>query len=161
MKRAILTLAAILAAGAAAAAEPQSLPKSGAVQHAAYTVCRQSAAIDLGEVGSDSAADCTGIVKTRDGAKPFDNLALHCLEESVARKAGYKFTGSCVETDGDGDKIFLTYEGPESGPLAVLGGTGKYKGINGKGQWRVTDAPGNTAALFAFTLDYEFEWERQ
>ena len=94
----------------------------------------------------------------RDGAKLFDNLSLHCLEGSVARKAGYKFTGTCVETDGDGDKLYLTYEGPESGPVEVLGGTGKFKGIKGKGQWRVTDAPGNTASLFAFTFDYEFDW---
>ena len=40
----------------------------------------------------------------------------------------------------------------------MLGGTGKFKGMKGKGQWRVTDAPGNTASLFAFTLDYEFDW---
>ncbi len=40
----------------------------------------------------------------------------------------------------------------------MLGGTGKFKGITGKGQWRVADAPGNTASLFAFTLDYDFAW---
>ena len=88
-------------------------------------------------------------------SKPLDNLALRCLEGiPVARKAGYKFTGSCVETDGDGDKLYLAYEGPEDGPLTVLGGTGKYKGITGAGRWRVADAPGNTATLFAFTLNY-------
>jgi len=156
MIRLAATIAAVLTATAAGAAEA---PKAGSVKHAAYTVCRQTAAIDLGEVGSDTSADCTGIVKA-DGGGAFDNLALHCLEGSVARKAGYKFTGSCVETDGDGDKIFLTYEGPESGPVDVLGGTGKFKGITGKGQWKVTDAPGNTDKLFAFTLDYGFDWTR-
>jgi hypothetical protein len=154
--RLILSLAATLIA---ACAHAESLPKTGSVKHAAYTVCRQVAAVDLGEVGSDTAADCTGVVKTTDGSKPFDNLALHCLEGSVARKAGYKFTGSCVETDGDGDKLYLTYEGPEDGPVSVLGGSGKYKGIKGEGRWRVTDAPGNTATLFAFTLDYGFDWK--
>jgi hypothetical protein len=157
MSRLVVTIAAVLAASAAHA-ESASLPKSGSVKHAAYTVCRSAAAIDLGEVGSDSAADCTGIVRTTDGSKPLDNLALHCLEESVARKAGYKFTGSCVETDGAGDKIYLTYEGPESGPVEVLGGTGKFKGVKGTGKWTVTDAPGNNATLFAFTFDYEFSW---
>ena len=153
--RLIVPLAAL---ALATAAQAESLPAAGSVKHRAFTVCRSAAAIDLGEVGSDSSADCTGIVRTEDGSKPLDNLALHCLEGSVARKSGYKFTGSCVETDGDGDKLFLTYEGPESGPVAVLGGTGKFKGIAGKGQWRVTDAPGNTATLFAFTLDYGFDW---
>ena len=156
MRRLAILFAAALAA---AAARADALPKTGAVKHAAYTVCRQAVAVDLGEVGSDSAADCTGIVKTTDGSKPLDNLSLRCLEASVARKAGYKFTGSCVETDGDGDKLYLTYEGPEDGPLTVLGGTGKFKGIQGAGHWRVTDAPGNTANLFAFTLDYQFDWK--
>jgi hypothetical protein len=149
----ILFVAALASPAAAA-----GLPKTGAVKHSAYTVCRSAAAVDLGDIGSDASALCTGIVKTRDGAKPLDNLALTCLEESTARKAGYKFTGTCVETDIDGDKLYLTYEGPESGPLDVLGGTGKFKGIKGKGQWRVADAPGNTASVFAFTLDYEFDW---
>jgi len=146
----------VLAGAANAAAAP--LPKTGSVNHAAYVVCRSAAAVDLGEVGSDTSADCTGIVRTPDRSQPLDNLALHCLEGSVARKSGYKFTGSCVETDADGDKLFLTYEGPESGPVEVLGGAGKFKGIKGKGQWRVADAPGNTASLFAFTLDYDFAW---
>jgi len=154
MRLAILIAATL----AAAAAHAEALPKTGSVKHAAYTVCRQSVAIDLGEVGSDTSAECAGIVKATDGSKPLDNLELRCLEGSVARKAGYKFTGSCVETDGDGDKLFLTYEGPEDGPVAVLGGTGKYKGIKGAGHWRVTDAPGNTATLFAFTLEYDFDW---
>ncbi len=157
MHRIAIFAAVTLAAVAGARAD--ALPKTGSVKHSAYTVCRQTNFIDLGEVGSDSSAECTGIVRTVDGAKPLDNLALRCLEGSVARKAGYKFTGSCIETDGDGDKLYLYYEGPEDGPLSLLGGTGKYKGITGAGHWRVVDAPGNTATLFAFTLSYEAEWK--
>jgi hypothetical protein len=151
----LLTVGLVVLASAASAAP---LPKTGSVKHVAYVVCRSAAAVDLGAAGSNTSADCTGIVRTSDRAQPLDNLALHCLEESVARRSGYKFTGSCVETDSDGDELYLTYEGPESGPIELLGGTGKYKGISGKGQWRVADAPGNTASLFAFTLDYDFAW---
>jgi hypothetical protein len=150
-------LAALPAVSAMAAGA--ALPKSGSVHHAAYTICRSLGGADLGEFGSDTSADCHAIVRTKDGAKAFDNLAMQCLEDSTARKSGYKFTGSCVETDADGDKLFLTYEGPESGPVDVLGGTGKYKGLTGKGQWTVADAPGNTATLFGFTLDYSFDWK--
>jgi hypothetical protein len=153
--RTIIPLAVSLIA---TAAEAESLPKTGSVKHAAYTICRSAAAVDLGEVGRNTSADCTGIVRTTDGSAALDNLALHCLEESVARKSGYKFTGSCVETDSAGDKIYLSYEGPESGPLEVLGGTGKFRGIRGQGQWSVADAPGNTDSLFAFTLTYGFDW---
>ena len=150
-----LALGALVWTPALAATAPA--PQAGAVKHSAYTVCRLAAAVDLGEVGSNTSADCTGIVRTRDGAKPLDNLALHCLEESEARKAGYKFTGYCTETDADGDKLFLSYEGPESGPIQVLGGTGKYAKTHGKGEWKVADAPGNTASLFAFTFDYDLD----
>ena len=85
----------------------------------------------MGPVGSNSSAECIGIVKTRDGSKLLDNLAIRCLEEAKARPEGYTFTGTCVQTDADGDKLFMTYEGPESGDIALLGGTGKYQRYTG------------------------------
>jgi hypothetical protein len=153
-------LAASSALGApASAAEP--LPKSGAVKLAAYTVCRSLAIVDMGPAGSNSSADCNGIVKAREGSKLLDNLAIRCLEESKARPDGYKFTGTCVQTDGDGDKIFMTYEGPEGGTVEWIGGTGKYKDVVGSGTWSVADAPGNNASLFAFTLTYDTTWTQK
>ena len=154
---ALFILATLIASPATAtAADP--LPASGAAKLAAYAVCRSLAIVDMGPVGSNSSAECTGIVKTRDGSKLLDNLAIRCLEESKARADGYKFTGTCVQTDGDGDQLFMTYEGPESGPVEWIGGTGKYKDVAGAGTWTVADAPGNNASLFAFTLSYDVSW---
>jgi hypothetical protein len=152
----VILIAFIAGAAPAFAAEP--FPPSGAAKLAAYTVCRSAAIVDMGPVGSNSSAECIGIVKTRDGSKLLDNLAIRCLEEAKARPEGYAFTGTCIHTDADGDKIFMTYEGPESGTVALIGGTGKYKDIAGTGTWSVTDAPGNTAQLFAFTLTYDVSW---
>jgi hypothetical protein len=137
-----------------------AFPASGSAKLAAYAVCRSAVIVDMGPVGSNSSAECTGIVKTRDGSKLLDNLAIRCMEESKARPQGYAFTGTCIETDGDGDKIFMSYEGPEGGDIALLGGTGKYQDIAGKGTWSVADAPGNTTQLFAFTLDYDVTWTK-
>jgi hypothetical protein len=157
---ALFTLAALIALPAMAiAADP--LPESGAAKLATYAVCRSAVIIDMGPVGSNSSAECQGIVKTRDGSKLLDNLAIRCLEESKARPDGYKFTGTCVQTDVDGDKIFMTYEGPESGPVEWIGGTGKYKDVVGSGTWSVADAPGNNANLFAFTLTYDATWTQK
>ena len=153
---AFVILSALMASAPAFAAEP--FPKNGAAKLAAYTVCRSLAIVDMGSAGSQSSAECNGIVRTRDGSKLLDNLAIRCLEEARARPDGYKFFGSCVQTDADGDKIFMTYEGPESGPVEWLGGTGKYKDIAGSGTWTVADAPGNSSSLFAFTLSYEASW---
>jgi len=158
MKDAIVLAAALALAAVAPASAAEPFPKAGEAKLAAYTICRSAASIDMGKVGSQSSADCSAIVKSVAGASPLDNLAMRCLEESEARVAGYKFTGTCVETDADGDKIYLSYEGPESGPVALLGGSGKYEGITGAGQWTVADAPGNTGSLFAFTLSYDVKW---
>ena len=77
---ALFTLATLIALPAAAmAADP--LPDSGAAKLAAYAVCRSAVIVDMGPVGSNSSAECIGIVKTRDGSKLLDNLAIRCLEE--------------------------------------------------------------------------------
>lgn len=154
---ALLFVGAVAVAAQALAAEP--MPQTGAAKLAAYAVCRSAVIVDMGPVGSNSSAECTGIVKTRDGSKLLDNLAIRCLEESKARPSGYAFTGTCIQTDSDGDKLFMTYEGPESGTLEWIGGAGKYEGIAGKGTWSVADAPGNTPQLFAFTLTMDATWE--
>jgi hypothetical protein len=154
---ALIIFAAFIASAAPAlAAEP--FPASGAAKLAAYSVCRSAAIVDMGPVGSNSSAECIGIVKTQDGSKLLDNQAIRCLEEAKARPEGYAFTGTCIQTDADGDKLFMAYEGPESGTIALIGGTGKYKDVTGKGTWSVTDAPGNTAQLFLFTLSYDVTW---
>ena len=155
---AFLLLAALLALHSPTLAD-EVFPKTGEARLAAYSVCRSLAIVDMGPIGSNSSAECTGIVKTRDGGKLLDNLAIRCLEEAKARPEGYAFTGACIQTDADGDRIYMTYEGPEGGDIAILGGTGKYKDISGKGTWTVADAPGNTASLFAFTLSYDVIWE--
>jgi hypothetical protein len=156
-----LSLFLLASAAPAPALAAELMPQIGAAKLAAYAVCRSLAIVDMGPVGSNSSAECTGIVKTRDGSKLLDNLAIRCLEEAKARPEGYAFTGTCVQTDGDGDKLFMTYEGPEGGDIALLGGTGKYKDIAGKGTWSVADAPGNTSSLFAFTLTYDVTWTQK
>jgi hypothetical protein len=152
----LIFAAAIAGAAPALAADP--FPVSGAAKLAAYSVCRSAVIVDMGPVGSDSSAECTGIVKTLDGSKVLDNFAIRCIEEAKARREGYAFSGTCIQTDGDGDKIFMTYEGPETGTIEWIGGTGKYQDILGKGTWSVVDAPGNSAQLFAFTFNYDVNW---
>ena len=154
---AFLLLVASLASRSPALAD-EPLPITGAAKLAAYAVCRSLAIVDMGPVGSNSSAECTGVVKSRDGSKLLDNLAIRCLEEARARPEGYAFTGTCIHTDGDGDKLYMTYQGPEGGDIALLGGTGKFKDITGKGTWSVVDAPGNTSSLFVFTLAYDVTW---
>jgi hypothetical protein len=146
-------------ASAAPAFAADPFPASGAAKLAAYSVCRAGVILDMGAaVGSNSSAECTGIVKTRDGSQLLDNLAIRCIEDAKVRPEAYAYTGACIQTDDDGDKIFMSYEGPEGGTIEWIGGTGKYQDITGKGAWSVVDAPGNNAQLFAYTLSYDVSW---
>ena len=120
--------------------------------------CRPLTVIDMGSAGSEAATECNGIVKNLDNQKSPDNLAIHCLEDASSRPEAYKYSGTCVQTDGDGDKLFMTYEGSKNGQIKWIGGTGKYKDVDGLGNLSVVVAPGGTSSLFAYTLNYDVTW---
>ena len=145
----------------ASASAGDALPESGGAKLAAYEVCRPLAAVDMGSAGSASSTECNGIVRNLDNQKPPDNLAIRCLEDSSARPDGYRYSGTCVQTDGDGDKLFMTYDGSRSGQIKWIGGTGKYRDVDGSGSLGVVAAPGNTSSLFAYTLTYDVTWTRK
>lgn len=145
----------------AAASASDALPDNGETKLAAYQVCRPLAVIEMGPVGSESSTECNGIAKNLDGHKPPDNLAIRCLENSSTRPEGHKYSGTCIQTDGDGDKLFMTYEGSTTGQVKWIGGTGKYKDIDGAGSLRVIVAPRSAPNLFAYTLSYDVTWTRK
>ncbi len=134
------------------------LPESGAAKLAAYQICHTLAAIDMGPAGAESSTECNGIVKNLDSQKLPDNLAIRCLESTSARPESYKYFGTCVQTDSDGDKLFMTYNGTKNGEFKWIGGTGKYKDVTGSGSLGVVVAPSPTSNLFAYTLKYDVTW---
>ena len=136
----------------------EALPETGQAKLAAYQVCHPLAGIDMGAAGSESATECNGIVRSLDGQKTPDNLAIHCLEDASARPEAYRYSGACVQTDSDGDKLFMTYEGSKSGQMKWIGGTGKYKGVTGSGSVGVVVAPSGAPNLFAYTFSYDVSW---
>jgi hypothetical protein len=143
----------------AAPADAAPLPESGSTSYTAYFTCRQLANLDMGEVGSQSASECLGITRNSNDSKLFDTMSVRCLEVDEARARAYKFNGSCAQTDADGDKLFTGYIGPESGPIAYFGGTGKYKNLSMEGTWAVHDAPPLPAGQFAFVIDFKVKWQ--
>ena len=142
----------------APASAGEALPESGAAKLAAYQVCRPLAVVDMGPVGSESSTECNGIVKNLDSQKQPDNLAIRCLENASTRSDGHRYFGTCVQTDGDGDKLFMTYEGSNTGKIKWVGGTGKYKNVDGSGSLGVVVTPGSTSDLYAYTLNYDVTW---
>jgi hypothetical protein len=149
-----------LIAAPALAAEP--LPDAGSAKLAAYQVCHPLAVIDMGAEGSESATECNGVVRNMDPQKAPDNLAIRCLESTSARPDHYRYWGTCVQTDSDGDKLLLTYDGVKNGQFKWIGGTGKYKDIDGSGSLNVVVAPNAGATgLFAYTLNFDATWSKK
>ena len=144
-----------VSASARAADGPEG---DGAAKLAVYQICQALAAVDMGASGSSSVTECNGIVRNLDGQKLPDNLSIHCLEATTARPEGYKYSGSCVQTDHDGDKLYMTYDGSRTGEIKWVGGTGKFKDISGAGSLSVVAAPESSPGHFAYTLTYEVNW---
>ncbi len=154
----LVVLSVALVEIGAPASAVEALPENGAAKLAAYQVCHSLGSVDMGSAGSQSATECNGIVKNLDGQKMPDNLAIHCLETTSARPEAYKYSAACVQTDGDGDKLFMTYEGSKEGQMKWAGGTGKYKDISATGNLRVVVAPASGTNVFAYTLNYDVSW---
>lgn len=152
----VLSVALLELSAPASASAP--LPENGTAKFAAYEVCHPLSVVDMGTAGAESSIECNGIVKNLDSQKQPDNLAIRCLEDTSARPEGYKYSGTCVQTDGDEDKLFMTYEGSKIGQIKWIGGTGKYKNVSGSGNLGVVVAPGSTASLFAVTINYDVTW---
>ena len=152
----LFILPAVLFAAPACAAE--ALAPSGSAKLAAYQVCRPLAVLDMGATGSESSTECNGVVRNLDPQKQPDNLAIHCLESTGARPEHYGYWGTCVETDSDGDKLFMTYNGQKNGQFKWIGGTGKYRDIDGSGALSVVVAPHDAPGLFAYTLNFDATW---
>jgi hypothetical protein len=144
--------------GAAIPAHGASLPPSGSTAYTGYFACHHLGVMDMSESGSQTVTECIGITRNISDPKLFDNMSVRCLEDGEVR-VGYKFNGWCTQTDGDGDKLFTSYTGSESGPVAYIGGTGKYKNISLEGTWVVHYAPPLPAGQFVFAMEYKVQWQ--
>jgi hypothetical protein len=97
-----------------------------------------------------------GGVVVNDEEKGFSHLAaIYCVGSMHAVKGTYEETGFMVITPIDGDKIYSTYKAsgtfgkPAKGTWTYVGGTGKYTGMAGSGEF--TRYPTQNAAEGVWT----------
>lgn len=81
-------------------------------------------------------------VSINDSGKGFlDNSALYCVGSIQAVNGVFEETGFMVFTSIDGDKVYSTYKSsgkfgePSKGTWTFTGGTGKYEGVQGGGEF--------------------------
>nr|WP_294544232.1 hypothetical protein [uncultured Rhodopila sp.] len=120
-----------------------------------YATVRTLAAIDSG-AGSGGVWDYNGVMQSANGDGPFNNMTARCLQNWTNLGEQFHIVGSCVLTDIDGDTIFDVFEGANS---ELTSGTGKYKGIIGRGsitRTRLHDLAGGDRAL---VNHHKVSWE--
>jgi hypothetical protein len=151
---------------AAALADSAPIPQKGATTYLTYDILHVLSINDMSDSGSSDVAEIEGITKNTDGQKVFDNMTEHCLwhRDTVGSKepfvGTFKVAGSCTSTDGDGDKVFHTFEeGAKEGTTTTLGGTGKYKGISGGATVTSINVPQLGPGHFAFVAEHKITWE--
>jgi hypothetical protein len=84
-----------------------------------------------------------GTVRTDPSGGLFDMMTSHCLGAARVVDGKPSLWGHCEWTDRDGDKVLMHYlrSDPVVGKYTVVAGTGKYSGITGTRDYKVTPFP--------------------
>jgi hypothetical protein len=137
------------------------IPPSGSSSYATYFTGH---VLDINTTGENaptsSFSEATGITKSSDGQKIFDGLVVHCLIHGEAEGKTVKYTGSCLDTDADGDKFLHTFEGgADSGTTKMISGTGKYAGMHWNATYATSPLPSAGQGQFSFSAEDKATWE--
>jgi hypothetical protein len=145
------SLLAVTAAGASA-----DFPKSGSTKGTTYLIETFVDELDGWQAEwQPYIAVSVGVIRDQKDGGPFDKNFLRCVGQAAMVAGKSSLSGTCTETDKDGDQIFISYG---AGEFTYAGGTGKYKGITGGGTNKVEtihDGKKNWAGI----LSSEKHWE--
>jgi hypothetical protein len=136
----------------------QQLPKSGTI--AVHTGWKSSGeALEVAEKRMQGHGSVIGITFNDKGSGPLHGGPATCfytffLVEGVVKNKGY-----CAFGDTDGDRIFTDWHGgnaPEGseGVNMIVGGTGKYAGVQGGGPWKCKNEGPNGQLYCTQRFDY-------
>jgi hypothetical protein len=85
-----------------------------------------------------------GVIVSDTGEGLFHNVTIRCIGAWLGEKGSWEGGGSCYYTMKDGEKVFLTIKQggkmgmpppPSKGTATMVGGTGKYSGIQGRTEY--------------------------
>ncbi len=134
----LVALAAVFVFESAADAQ---LPKQG-TWSGMYYKSGTVKALPIGDQIVILVIDESGMVAADSADSPLNNNSLRCVGTGRFLKSIGHFAGQCMFVDPAGDQFIIDWnsvdfklgEAPR-GPVTFLGGTGKFKGITGTGEW--------------------------
>ena len=150
MKSMLASMVVVLTFCAAPAVSAE-FPKTGEAEYDIYFVDNPVAKIDSG-VGTGTIVDEAGITRNVKGEGPFHDMSVRCLYHY----SGAAVNGSCVETDKDGDNVFVTFDDKNH---YLMGGTGKYKGITGTAAYTIVQLHDTVDGRPASIINHKAKWE--
>ena len=108
--------------------------------------------------------DARGIITSDNEAGPNHHASTRCLGAAKVVKAEFKEFGYCISTRPDGDQVYSSYEGKGKAGLAkgtfvFAGGTGKWKGVTGSGEWTRTALQNSAAGAGASISVSAYSWK--
>jgi len=119
----------------------QQLAKSGTIS--VHTGWKDTGvAIETADKRMQGQGMVTGISFNDKGSGPLHQGPANCSYTFMAVEGNGKNKGFCAFGDVDGDRIFTDFsgtaapDGQGSGTNEIVGGTGKYTGIQGSGPWK-------------------------
>jgi hypothetical protein len=158
MRRSLVALLGSSLAIACAIASAQQLPKSGTISiHTGWRVTGE--AIEVADKRMQGHGSVAGISFNDNGSGPLHAGPAICFYTFFATDGGVKNKGFCTFGDADGDRIFTDWQGANAsegtaGVNTIVGGTGKYAGIQGSGTWKSKDVGSNGQHLTTQRFDY-------
>ena len=140
------------------AAEAQQLPKSGVINiHTGWKISGE--VIEVAEKCVQGHGTAIGTSFNDSGSGPLHTGPTTCFYTFFAADGGARNKGFCAFGDADGDRIFVDWQGANAsegteGANTIVGGTGKYSGIQGKGSWKSRDTGPNGQHLTTQHFEY-------
>jgi len=100
--------------------------------------------LPLGPERGYNTSESFGVVLSDTGEGLFHNVTIHCISANFGEKGSWEGEGYCAYTLKDGEKVFLSIKlggkygtpmPPAKGTAKMIGGTGKYSGIEGRTEY--------------------------
>lgn len=137
----------------------QQLPKSGSIHfHTGWK--DTSVALEVADKRLQGQGMLNGVTFNDKGVGPLHAGPANCSYTFMAVEGKARNKGYCTFSDADGDRIFTDFTGSsasdveDNGTNEIVGGTGKYAGIQGSGPWKCKTVGRNGESQCTQRFDY-------